>query len=136
MKITGILEHVTDIVTISQTFEKRDIVIKTNEKYPQEIIVQLSNDKINELSGLRLGDLVEVKINIRGRKWVSPQGEIKYFNTIEGWKIERFNNTNNAQPYTNVATPAQRTSTAAQNYAPINNIVGKDDEEVYDDLPF
>jgi len=32
--------------------------------------------------------MVDVAINIRGREWTSPQGEIKYFNSIEAWRIE------------------------------------------------
>jgi hypothetical protein len=35
----------------------------------------------------KVGDEVEVGINLRGREWTSPQGEVKYFNTIQGWKI-------------------------------------------------
>jgi hypothetical protein len=32
---------------------------------------------------------VEVSFNLRGREWTSPQGEVKFFNTIEAWRIEK-----------------------------------------------
>mgnify|MGYP005623948369 FL=1 len=36
-----------------------------------------------------MGQSVKVDINLRGREWESPQGEIKYFNSIQGWRIEK-----------------------------------------------
>jgi len=32
--------------------------------------------------------MVKISINLRGREWVNPQGETKYFNSIQGWRIE------------------------------------------------
>ena len=32
--------------------------------------------------------LIKININLRGREWVNPQGETKYFNSIQGWRIE------------------------------------------------
>jgi hypothetical protein len=35
------------------------------------------------------GETVTASINIRGREWTSPKdGTIRYFNTIQAWKIE------------------------------------------------
>jgi len=30
-----------------------------------------------------------VSFNLRGREWTSPQGEVKYFNTLDAWRIEK-----------------------------------------------
>ena len=81
-------------------FEKRDLVIVTEEQYPQTIIIQFTQQRCDLLNNLQVGQNVKVYINIRGREWTSPQGEIKYFNTIEGWKIEFVQTTNvaNQQP--------------------------------------
>ena len=27
--------------------------------------------------------------NIRGREWTSPQGEVKYFNSLDAWRVEK-----------------------------------------------
>ena len=37
----------------------------------------------------QVGEFVDVSFNLRGREWTSPQGEVKYFNTVEAWRIER-----------------------------------------------
>jgi len=93
-------------------FEKRDLVITTEEQYPQTIIIQFTQQRCDLLNNLQVGQNVKVYINIRGREWTNPQGETKYFNTIEGWKIEVIQTTNvaNQQPVTQAAPapPPQR----------------------------
>jgi hypothetical protein len=56
--------------------------------YPQEIEIQFTQDKCSLLDGIRTGQEVTIGVNLRGRMWTNPQGEDKYFNTIEGWKID------------------------------------------------
>jgi len=89
-------------------FEKRDLVITTIEQYPQTIIIQFTQQRCDLLDSLQVGQNVKVYINIRGREWVNPQGETKYFNTIEGWKIEVIQATNvaNQQPVQQPAAQA------------------------------
>jgi hypothetical protein len=53
--------------------------------------LQLKQDKCSLLDGINLGDELAVSINIEGRSWTSPQGEVKYFNTLSAWKIDRLN---------------------------------------------
>ena len=40
------------------------------------------------MNNYSIGEPVKVSINLRGREWVNPQGETKYFNSIQGWRIE------------------------------------------------
>ncbi len=87
MKVTGTLIERFDTVEVSDSFKKRDIVVKTDDQYPQEILIQFVQDKTTILDNFEIGDTVEVSINLRGRSWTSPQGEVKYFNTVEGWRI-------------------------------------------------
>jgi hypothetical protein len=72
----------------TNNFEKRDIVVTTEEQYPQHILVEFVKDKCALLDGYIEGQSVKVGINLRGREWVNPQGESKYFNAIQGWKID------------------------------------------------
>ena len=72
---------------ITESFTKRDFVIETDEKYPQKIIIELTQDKCKILDEFNVGDLLEVKINVRGREWTSPKDEVKYFNSIHAWEI-------------------------------------------------
>lgn len=70
-------------------FKFRNLILTTDEQYPQSIEVQFVQDKCGILDSYALGDTVKVGINIRGREWTDPQGVVKYFNTIQGWKINK-----------------------------------------------
>ena len=72
----------------SNGFRKRELVVTTEEQYPQHLLVEFVQDKTNLLDSFQVGQLVKVSINLRGREWVNPQGETKYFNSIQGWRIE------------------------------------------------
>lgn len=101
MEIQGRIKQIFPSQVIGQNgFEKRDLVIVTEEQYPQTIIIQFTQQRCDLLNNLQVGQNVKVYINIRGREWTNPQGETKYFNTIEGWKIEVIQTTNvaNQQP--------------------------------------
>ncbi len=69
-------------------FRKRELVITTQEQYPQSILVEFIQDKCDLLNNFTEGQDVKISINIRGREWTNPQGEVKYFNSIQGWRIE------------------------------------------------
>lgn len=105
-------------------FRKRDIVITTEEQYPQHISIQFVQDKTSLLDGFNPGDDVRVSINLRGREWVNPQGETIYFNTIQGWRIEKLVAESPTTSIPPVAPP--------EAFAPAQNI----NEEDHDDLPF
>lgn len=101
MEIQGRVKQIFPSQTMGQNgFEKRDLVIVTEETYPQTIIIQFTQQRCDLLDSLQVGQNVKVYINIKGREWTNPQGETKYFNTIEGWKIEVIHTTNvaNQQP--------------------------------------
>ncbi len=70
-------------------FRKREVVITTEEQYPQDLLVEFVQDKCDILNSFQVGQSVKIDINLRGREWESPQGEIKYFNSIQGWRIEK-----------------------------------------------
>lgn len=88
MNITGKIKLINDTKVVGNGFRKRDFVVETNDKYPQSILVEMTQDNCDSLDRFNKGDDVKVSINIRGREWTSPQGEVKYFNTIQGWKID------------------------------------------------
>ena len=109
MEIQGRIKQIFPSQVIGQNgFEKRDLVITTEEQYPQTIIIQFTQQRCDLLDSLQVGQNVKVYINIRGREWTNPQGEIKYFNTIEAWKIEVIQTINvaNQQPVQQPVTQA------------------------------
>lgn len=89
MDITGILKVKTDEQQVSEKFKKREFVLSDNSsQYPQHISFQLTQDKCGLLDQYNVGDELKVHFNLRGREWTSPKGEIKYFNSLEAWRIE------------------------------------------------
>ena len=72
----------------SNGFRKREIVLTTQEQYPQNILVEFIQDRTDLLDAYNIGDFVKIDINLRGREWTNDKGEVKYFNSIQGWRIE------------------------------------------------
>ena len=90
MDITGKIKLINETKEYgSNGFRKRELVVTTEEQYPQDLLVEFIQDKCDILNSYNIGDSVKVDINLRGREWQSPQGEIKYFNSIQGWRIEK-----------------------------------------------
>jgi len=88
-KINGTLKVANQTQVISEKFSKREFVIETTDQYPQQVMFQLTQDKCDYLDVYQLGNQVEVSFNLRGKSWQNPQGEVKYFNTLEAWRLER-----------------------------------------------
>jgi hypothetical protein len=91
--ITGTLKVKFPEQQVSDRFRKRDIVITDNSsQYPQHITFQLTQDKCGLIDAYNPGDEIRVFFNLRGREWNDPKtNQMKYFNTIEAWKIEGVN---------------------------------------------
>lgn len=99
MEITGKIKHIGEIQSIgANSFRKRELVVTTDEQYPQHILVEFQQDKCDVLNSYKVGEEVKVSINLRGREWVNPEGEAKYFNSIQGWRIEKLNTTQTPNP--------------------------------------
>lgn len=88
MNIAGEIIIINEAVQVSDSFRKAEFVIKTGGKYPQTIQFQLSQDRCELINSFKVGDSVDVHFNLRGREWTNPQGEVKYFNSLDAWKIE------------------------------------------------
>ena len=98
MEIQGRIKAIFSTETVGQNgFQKRDLVITTDGQYPQDIIIQFTQGNCALLDNLQVGQIVKIHFNLQGREWTSPQGEVKYFNTVVGWKIELIQTTNVAQ---------------------------------------
>jgi hypothetical protein len=92
MNIKGKLHKKFPTVDVSEKFRKRDFVVEYNDgnpMYPQYISFQLTQDRCGLIEDMPPGSELEIEFNLRGREWTSPQGEVKYFNTLEVWRINR-----------------------------------------------
>lgn len=137
MEVTGKIKMIDRTKEVgSGSFKKRDIVITTDEQYPQDILIQFVQDKCDLLDSFKLGQNVKIDINLRGREWTNPQGENVYFNTIQGWRIA-IQNTQSSPPQQQNASAVneyeqKHNSSPAQAFEPATNT----NEEEADDLPF
>jgi len=124
MEVQGKIKLIGEAQTFgSNGFRKRELVVTTEEQYPQHILVEFVQDKCDLLNNFQVGQDVKVNINLRGREWVNPQGETKYFNSVQGWRIETLQ----------ANVPAGMPEVPpAQTFEPVADL--KEDE--HDDLPF
>lgn len=99
-KLKGTLKLKNDTVQVSDKFMKREFVVTDEDTmYPQDIQFQLTQDKCALIDHVNPGDVIEVSFNLRGKEWVNPKGETKYFNTLDAWRIESCaTNPNNSAP--------------------------------------
>jgi hypothetical protein len=90
IETTGKLHTIFETKQVSARFTKREFVVELadNPKYPQTVLFQLSGDRCSMLDDMRVGDEVRIEFSLRGREWRSPNGEVKYFNSLDVWKIE------------------------------------------------
>ena len=102
-KIKGTIKMIGETNVINDKFRKRDFVLTSEDgMYPQQISFQVVQDKCDDLNNFKEGMSVEVSFNLRGREWTSPTGDVKYFNTLEAWRIET------AQATGTVVTPEEK----------------------------
>ena len=87
--IKGKLVKLFDTKQVSERFSKREFVVETgdNPKYPQHVLFQITGEKISQLDKAKPGDEVALSFEVRGREWTSPQNEVKYFNSLDVWKV-------------------------------------------------
>lgn len=129
MEVIGTLKVKFDTQKVSDRFQKREFVLTTeaNTPYPQHVSFQVTQDKCSLLDQFSEGDDLKIQFNLRGREWNGPQG-IKYFNTLEAWRIERMQG-GNSQP---AASSQQSSAGTGSTTAPVFSSNSNDN----DDLPF
>ena len=123
MEILGKIKWIDETKTYGTNgFRKREVVVTTEEQYPQHILIEFIQDKCELLNSYQVGQTVTIGINLRGREWVNPEGETKYFNSVQGWRIEVQSSAASEMPP--MPTP--------ESFQPADD----DAREVDDDLPF
>jgi hypothetical protein len=87
---TGKLFKIFDAQQVTDRFRKREFVVELadNPRYPQTVMFQLTGDRCEQLDDFEVGQEVAVEFSLRGREWTSPKGDVKYFNSLDVWKVE------------------------------------------------
>lgn len=127
MDITGIIEHIGPTEQVSDRYRKRIVVIETRkepgDQYPQLIQIELGQDKCSLLDGMAVGQEVQIWFDLRGRKWTDRNGEVRYFTTLQGWRVQ-------------AAGAGQRPTGNPRDSAPAIPIPPEQWEEPQDEIPF
>lgn len=136
MEIQGKLLEISDTVQIKETFRKREFVLEyaDNPQYPEYVKFECIQDKCDMLDNYAAGQEVTVSFNLKGRKWVNPQGATKYFNSLQAWRMQPAGNPDEAS----TAMPTTDSMSAPTNPAPSGSgdpVISAGEGED-DDLPF
>lgn len=119
-EVNGVIKSIGDIQQISEKFKKREIVIKTNEDYPQDLLFELVQANCELLDNLVVGQTVNAAFNLRGKEYQKKDGSgLGYFNSLQIWKI----NLVGSEETKNISTFAEKlkNKTFTQN-KPMGNI--------------
>lgn len=82
LTLKGAIKLVKPTQTISDSFQKREFVIETEDQYPQLVQFELTQDKVSLIDDSYVGKNVEVSFNVRGREWND-----KYFVNLQAWRV-------------------------------------------------
>lgn len=90
IEATGRVHMIGPTEQKSERFTKREFVLEIadNPKYPQLVQFQATGDRCSQLDSVSVGDTVRVEFSLRGREWRSPSGDVKYFNSLDVWRVE------------------------------------------------
>jgi len=90
MKLVGTLKVKKDTQIVSESFSKREFVLTVVDgTFSNDILIQLTKDKVTLINDINIGDLLEVEVNLSGKCWVNAEGVEKYFNSLNAWKITK-----------------------------------------------
>ncbi len=123
MDIKGKVHFVSDVINVTDTFRKRELVVEfaENPQYPEFVKFEAIQDRCALMDNIKVGEEVEVFFNLKGREWTNKSGEKQYFNTLQLWKV-------------NVLGAAEAANQTSPEYAAPIDISAAPGED--DDLPF
>ena len=140
MEIKGKLVEKFPTQEVTDTFKKQEFVIEFVENpqysYSEFLKFEMIQDKCGQIDSHEIGSELIVSFNLKGRKWNDPQGETKYFNTLQAWRLQA--GTPAASSPSSPSSPSSTSSAPAtggmdQQKEPTWNNDGEGDAE---DLPF
>ena len=131
MNVKGKIVVKYDTQNVTDSFRKREFVIEfaENPQYPEFVKFELIQANCDQLDGFNAGQEVNVSFNLKGRKWTDPKGEVKYFNSLQAWRLEKVHDVE-APNNTGSGAPAD------SNENPPEWLTNSPAPSVDDDLPF
>ena len=83
-ELTGTVKKIFDTQTFDSGFTKRDFVVTSEDKYPQDIKLECIKDNTSLLDDLKVGERVTVSFNLRGN-----EHRDRFYVNLQAWKIEK-----------------------------------------------
>lgn len=137
MELTAKLLEVEETQQITDSFRKREFVVEyaENPQYPEYVKFELIQDRVDQINEFKPGQEIKVSFNIKGRKWNDPKGGVKYFNSLQAWRIEAAQTQQQSAPANTGGNEVPPPSNEPGWLAADNNNAGGVDVDD-DDLPF
>ena len=88
LKIKGKLIKKFEPQTFGEKFRKMEFIVETDEKYPQKIKFQATQDNIQKFQDLTEGLIADWYFNVRGREWTNKENKVVYFVSLDVWRHE------------------------------------------------
>ena len=113
-ELTGTVKKLMPVMTFPSGFTKREVILTSEgDRFPSDIPVGFSKDKISMLDALNEGERIKVTFDLRGREYNG-----KYFISCDGWKLQKLD------------------GATAENAPPPENAFGGDVGDLDDKMPF
>lgn len=89
MKFTGIIKVITSAEEVNADITKQTLVLEevSDRQSKGGVVVDFLNNSRALLEEVKVGDVVTVSINSRVNESKTQEG--KYFNSLNGWKIDK-----------------------------------------------
>lgn len=89
LTMKGAIKLINPVNVISDKFSVREFVITTADaKYPQDVIFQTVNDRMDVIAPYGVGQEITVSFNVRGREYAAPGKPVRYYNTLDAYKVQ------------------------------------------------
>nr|WKN34736.1 DUF3127 domain-containing protein [Tunicatimonas sp. TK19036] len=132
MEIQGKLIELSDTTQVTDSFRKREFVVEyaDNPQYPEYVKFECIQDRCDLLDSFQVGQEIMISFNLKGRKWVDPQGNTKYFNSLQAWRLQPASSSEAPAP----PPPSSSSSSSTKSSGNDDALFSASDDE--DDLPF
>lgn len=91
MTIDGKLIEKSETQEVTGSFKKREFVVEYSEnpQYSEFLKFELIQSNCQQLDAFNEGDEMTISFNLKGRKWNDPKGGVKYFNSLQAWRLDK-----------------------------------------------
>lgn len=83
-ELSGAVKLVNDLQTFASGFTKREFVVTTKERFPQDVKFECVKDRTQLLDGVNAGEDVTVHFDVRGNEYND-----RYYVNLNCWKLEK-----------------------------------------------